>query len=125
MKHLVVVLLLLTIIGCGGTTVGLNEARTLGSDMCAAAIRGETLSSANVSYATSIGPGLDGKLKSLSQNLAQGYSVDTYVGDAPSPYGDGRGTHHIIIRDHSGNELFGVRLLANGSKFDILGFWSI
>ena len=128
MKKLLLICLLLSAVGCSHTWQVNRRATGVGKTLCAttASGRSDTLGgSRSIPDVAVVDPDLAEKLRTLSGDLARGYSVKRHVGDVPPPVGDGRATHHLIIHTHSGDAL-GIRLRydAAGDVFHVLGHWT-
>jgi hypothetical protein len=73
----------------------------------------------------SVGPGTKQRLSELRTELTAGCSADVRNGDAPPPLGDGRATHHLLLRK-DGRAILGLRLAHDPGRdvFRVVGFWS-
>jgi len=128
MKKLLLICLVLSVVGCGHTWQVNRRATGVGNTLCARAATGQSETLAG-SHSIPDVAFVDGKLaeemRSLSGELARGYSVKRHAGDVPPPVGDATATHHLIIHTESGAVL-GIRLRydAAGDVFHILSTWT-
>ncbi|HEV7667408.1 MAG TPA: hypothetical protein VGS22_02710 [Thermoanaerobaculia bacterium] len=70
------------------------------------------------------GPGLTERLSDLHGELAAGCTGTLVRGEPKSPGGDGRASHHLLLRVGDRN-LLGLRLAYDPRRdtFQVLGFW--
>ena len=128
MKKLLLICLLVLAVGCSHTWQVNRRATGVGKTLCATTASGQSdalVGSRSIPDVAFVDPDLAEKLRTLSGDLARGYSVKRHVGDAPPPVGDGRATHHLIIHTSRGAVL-GIRLRydAAGDVFHVLDTWT-
>jgi len=69
-----------------------------------------------------IGPSLRSRLEQLLSSPTKLETVK--LGDEAAPFGDGKATSHLILKNQKGERL-GIRLRReDGDKFDVLGYWT-
>jgi hypothetical protein len=113
-------LLIVLLLGCSVAGNPDRRAEAVGAALCASI---ET--AGEVPGLVRLGSGLRDRLASLRGELSDGCTAEIRSGDAPAPLGDGRGTHHILLRS-GGREILGLRLAYDRSLagFHVLGFWT-
>lgn len=120
-RHGLVLLALASGWACAGPDSRLVESRAhaVGSALCAS---GGT--PAPVAGLVRIGDGLRQRLSDLHGQLQADCSVDVRSGDAPGALGDGRASHHLLLRS-GGAEVLGLRLRWDRRRgaFHVVGFW--
>jgi len=122
MKRIVTVpLVAMLLAGCWIGTDKEARVLTIADRLCAAAAHGETLEKCPDVVSV---VGAD-KLAEMSGELQKGYSIEMFTGDAPSPLGDGSGTHHVLI--HTETSGLGLRFKYDQQRdqFHILGYWTL
>jgi hypothetical protein len=127
MKEIVMILLLS---GTAATNPALLESRAerVGVALCAAAVKGMPLKAPGplaVQDLDGVGPDLTQRLRDLAPQLAPGCTARPIRADSPLSRGDGRGTHHLMVRVKD-RDVFGLRLRyePGEDRFHILGYWT-
>ncbi len=107
--------------GCSGSPAQTERVRAIVECMCSTAAKGQVLEECP-DLVRLVGAA---KLAAMSADIQKGYTIEVRDGDAPYPLGDGRGTHHVLIR--TGVTGLGLRFRYDNQldKFHILGYWTL
>jgi len=111
----------LLVIGCAEPSDKPARIRKIAEQMCLAACNGETLETCP-DVVLVIGAD---KLAAMSAEIRKGYTIEVRSGDAPYPLGDGRGTHHVLIRAEASGVGLRFKYDQQRDQFHILGYWTL
>lgn len=116
-----VLLVLMPWWACSGSDSGRvrQRAEAVGTALC-----GSDGTAARIPGLVQIGDGLRQRLSDLHGQLLADCTVEVRGGDAPGALGDGRASHHLLLRS-GGAEALGVRLRWDRGRgaFHVVGFW--